>query len=290
MTPTTSSPTQLATTVVAALAWVATTACMPSAAAAEPPPSLSVGIPGGKSSPWWKVFAAWSRTLEKPGAAALRFDLKPESITAPEGKRQLRILTNAGACELSPALCFGPGLSVAETEARLKTAGPVLAEKGLVLLGSGVVGPVRYFSTAAEVSLSAQQPKGLRAWLPTRERKVWAPHFEQLKLPLDGGRMAEGRKRLASKQAYIVASSPLAVIYLQWQGLFKRYSEAPAGQLFTLTVIEKAALEALPEASRAALLKTSPKAHKLLFKRLATKTRDADRTLETLGLKAHRFN
>lgn len=284
--------------VIAALA-LAVPGSMPQPADAQGATTLRIATLAPKGSSWIKIFNAWNASLKKEtdGQVQLRFYAGGVAGDEKDFIRKMRAGQMDGAAVTStglglvvkPVLVLAlPGLF--DNYQQLDRARTALQsefeqqflKRDYKFLGWGDVGEARLFSNAKRIERPSDL-KGVRPWA-WRDDVVFS---EVLKVvganPVRLG-VPEVYPALQTGMVDTVPSSAVAAVSLQWYTRLKYVSKESTSTIIGATILRKDKFEQLSQEHRAALEKTSKKAHKALRGVIRRDDRRAYKTILQRGL------
>ncbi|MFW6050594.1 MAG: TRAP transporter substrate-binding protein DctP [Myxococcota bacterium] len=253
-----------------------------------------------RGSSWMRIFNAWNASLKKETGGKLQLRFYPGGVAGDERDfvRKIRAgqLDGAAVTSTGLGLVVRPVLVLAvpgmfDNYGQLDKARTALESEfdkqflanDYKLLGWGDVGEARLFSNKQPIRKPSDL-KQVRPWawrddvIFTEVLKVVGANPVRLGVP-------EVYPALQTGMVDTVPSSAIAAVSLQWYTRLKYVSKQSTSTIVGATILKKNKYQGLPPDLRAALDKTSEKAHRALRSVIRRDDKRAYRTILQRGLK-----
>ncbi|MFZ5441799.1 MAG: TRAP transporter substrate-binding protein DctP [Myxococcota bacterium] len=257
--------------------------CLASVALAAEPVVLKVGSTAPRESPWGAVLRVWQKAVKEKTKGEVTIEIFWNATQGDEAAQMSKVKTG----QLDGAIVTAVGLGVIDpnvnvlqvpglypdwaTLDRVRDALKPRFEKsfreaGVELIGWGDVGLDRFMSKGYPVKAPADL-KGKRAWV-WREDPILPPLYQVTGTVIVPTALPEVLPELSTGNVTLLSVSALAAEQLQWASRVDHVTRMVVAPNIGGMVLSKAKLDALPAASRDAVLETGRVAAKALTERI----------------------
>ncbi len=262
---------------------------------------IKLGTLAPEGSPWHSILRDMSEEWKTVLGGKLRFRIYPGGVAGdePDMVRKMRVgelhaaaLTGVGLSEIAPEIMVLqlPLLIRSDEEldyVREKMAPEMEARllmKGFVVVNWGEAGWVHFFGQVPVVSLDDLQKVKLMVWSGNSGELAAWKNVGANPVPLPATEMHAGLK---SGLITAFATTPLAALSFQWFGSAPEMSDMRWAPLIGATVVTQKQWNALPEASRPALLLSGGKAGALFRTETRKRSVEAVDAMKNIRLTVH---